>query len=335
MNGIIHNCSHPNDNDVSFRITEDQIFLSIFAYIDHLFAQIRPRKLFFLAVDGVAPRAKMNQQRARRFRTAKDNEEARKKALKNGEELPKEPPFDSNCITPGTPFMARLQEQLKYFINKKVTEDEGWRGVEVILSGHEVPGEGEHKIMEYLRLAKSQPDYSPNLRHCLYGLDADLIMLGLLSHEPHFALLREEVTFGRSRKKSGANPESTNFYLMHLSLFREYLDLEFSPLRNSLSFSYDIEKIIDDFILMSYFVGNDFLPNLPGLHINEGALAFMFRVYKKVLPEVGGYLNEGGVLVLDRVERLLREISEVEREVFEVESGDVKWLRGKREGEEG
>lgn len=66
MNGIIHACSHPNDTDIHFRMTEDQIFLGIFNYIDHLFAKIKPQKLFFMAVDGVAPRAKMNQQRARR-----------------------------------------------------------------------------------------------------------------------------------------------------------------------------------------------------------------------------------------------------------------------------
>lgn len=227
--------------------------------------------------------------------------------------------------------MARLQEQLKYFINKKITEDSAWHGVEVILSGHEVPGEGEHKIMEYLRLAKSQPDYDPNVRHCLYGLDADLMMLGLLSHEPHFALLREEVTFGRTRKKSaGPNPEAQNFYLMHLSLFREYLDAEFNGLRQQLPFPYDLERIIDDFILMAYFVGNDFLPNLPGLHINEGAMTQMFRIYKKVLVEAGGYLNDGGKIQLDRCEIFLRHLGEHERELFEVEVGDALWLRGKR-----
>lgn len=66
MNGIIHNCSHPDDGNVHFRITEEQIFLNIFDYIETLFRLIKPQKLFFMAVDGVAPRAKMNQQRGRR-----------------------------------------------------------------------------------------------------------------------------------------------------------------------------------------------------------------------------------------------------------------------------
>lgn len=177
------------------------MFLAIFGYIEHVFTKIKPQKLFFLAVDGVAPRAKMNQQRSRRFRTAKEAKDVREKALRRGEELPEEDAFDSNCITPGTPFMTRLSAQLKYFLARKVTDDAAWRGVEIVLSGHEVPGEGEHKIMEYIRLAKAQPGYNPNVRHCLYGLDADLIMLGLLSHDPHFALLREEVSFGPQRKK--------------------------------------------------------------------------------------------------------------------------------------
>jgi 5'-3' exonuclease len=99
--------------------------------------------------------------------------------------------------------MARLSDQLRYFVHKKISEDSNWRDIQVVLSGHEVPGEGEHKIMEYIRLSRAQPDYNPNVRHCLYGLDADLVMLGLLSHDPHFCLLREEVKFGPSSKKKG------------------------------------------------------------------------------------------------------------------------------------
>lgn len=68
MNGIIHQCSHPNDEDVHFRISEEKIFADIFHYLEVLFRIIKPRKVFFMAVDGVAPRAKMNQQRGRRFR---------------------------------------------------------------------------------------------------------------------------------------------------------------------------------------------------------------------------------------------------------------------------
>ncbi|KAH0562252.1 hypothetical protein GP486_003048 [Trichoglossum hirsutum] len=331
MNGIIHNCTHKDSDSPTFRLTEDKMFIAIFNYIEHLFGKIKPKKLFFMAIDGVAPRAKMNQQRARRFRTALDAEVAKERAIKAGVEMPKEEAFDSNCITPGTEFMAKLTQQLRYFITKKVSEDVDWQGVEVVLSGHEVPGEGEHKIMEYIRMAKAQPDYESNMRHCLYGLDADLIMLGLLSHDPHFCLLREEVTFGRQGQKKSKELEHQNFYLMHLCVVREYLELEFQELKEPgvLSFPFDMEHIIDDFILMAFFVGNDFIPNLPKLHINEGALALMFKVYKSVLPKGDGYINEKGVINLSRLEALLDELSDVEYRFFESDNANANWFKGK------
>ncbi|KAK8047037.1 5'-3' exoribonuclease 1 [Apiospora saccharicola] len=332
MNGIIHNCTHKDSDDATFRLTEEEMFIRIFNYIEHLFGKIKPKKLFFMAIDGVAPRAKMNQQRARRFRTALDAEKARDKAIAEGVEMPKEAPFDSNCITPGTEFMAKLTRHLKYFINKKVTQDSDWQGCEIVLSGHEVPGEGEHKIMEYIRNAKAQPDYDHNVRHCLYGLDADLIMLGLLTHDPHFCLLREEVTFGRASKSASKELEHQNFYLMHLCIVREYLELEFQELKADgvTKFPFDMERVIDDFILMAFFVGNDFLPNLPHLHINEGALATMFRLYKEVLPQCEGYINEGGVINLKSLGLLLNELSKEENRHFEHENSDQKWLRSKQ-----
>lgn len=81
---------------------------------------------------------------------------------------------------------------------------------------------------------------------------------------------------------------------MHLSLFREYLDLEFGSLRTCdppLPFAYDLERIIDDFILLNIFVGNDFLPHLPGLHINEGAIGRLFEIYKQILPAAGPFFH--------------------------------------------
>ncbi|KAG5978787.1 hypothetical protein E4U55_005942 [Claviceps digitariae] len=342
MNGIIHNCTHKDaGEDVSFRLSEEEMFIRIFNYIEHLFGKIKPKQLFFMAIDGVAPRAKMNQQRARRFRTALDVEVAREKAIKEGVEMPKEEAFDSNCITPagsfinsrqGTEFMAKLSQQLRYFVNKKVSEDADWQGCEIVLSGHEVPGEGEHKIMEYIRNAKAQPNYNQNVRHCLYGLDADLIMLGLLSHDPHFCLLREEVTFGRPSKTKSKELEHQNFYLLHLCIVREYLEMEFQDLHQdgALTFSFDLERIIDDFILMAFFVGNDFLPNLPGLHINEGALANMFRIYKTVLPNCDGYINENGVINMPRLDKLLTELNNLELLSFEDDISDEKWFASKQ-----
>lgn len=330
MNGIIHQCSHPNDEDVHFRISEEKIFADIFHYLEVLFRIIKPRKVFFMAVDGVAPRAKMNQQRGRRFRSAKEAEEKIKKALEKGEVLPTEARFDSNCITPGTDFMARLQEQLKYFVHSKLSTDKMWQKVKVYLSGHETPGEGEHKIMEFIRSENAKPSHDPNTRHCLYGLDADLIMLGLTSHEHNFSLLREEVRFGgkKSQKRITA-PEETTFHLLHLSLMREYIDYEFSALKEHLGDNYDLERIIDDWILMGFLVGNDFIPHLPNLHINHDALPMLYKTYISVLPSVGGYLNENGHLNLKNFEKYLEKLSEFDRDHFSEVFVDLKWFESK------
>ncbi|KAJ2946889.1 hypothetical protein O0L34_g16222 [Tuta absoluta] len=328
MNGIIHNCSHPDDSDPHFRITEEKIFRDIFHYLSILFQIIKPKKLFFMAIDGVAPRAKMNQQRGRRFRSAREAEKLEEEAKKKGETLPTEKRFDSNCITPGTVFMARLHEQLRFFVKEKISTDPLWAKVKVILSGHETPGEGEHKIMDYIRWARSQPDYEPNTRHCLYGLDADLIMLGMCTHEPHFALLREEVKFGKTTQRA-TSPEETNFYLLHLSLMREYLEQEFISIKDKLPFQYDIEKIVDDWVLMGFLVGNDFIPNLPNMHINNDALPLLYKTYMTVLPMLDGYINESGDLNLARFEIFMQELAKIDRESFQDTYADLKYFEAK------
>ncbi|KAJ2613101.1 exonuclease II Exo2 [Coemansia sp. RSA 1365] len=362
MNGIIHNCTHPKDGEAPAPATDEERFLAIFNYIDFLFNKVRPCRVFFLGIDGVAPRAKMNEQRARRFRTAKELEEQRDKEIRqrrtNGESVRAEEAentdgvFDPTCITPGTGFMDRLTEALRYYINKRVSEDADWRRPEIILSAPNVPGEGEHKIMDYIRFSRAQPGYRANTRHCLYGLDADLIMLGLLSHEPHFSLLREEVLFGPNARKGGASadPAMQGFYLLHISILRDYLDHEFGGLKTTLGCSsqykvmekgqpanaesrdadantYDLERIIDDYVLMSMLVGNDFLPNLPKLSINGGALNFMFAAYTRIRPSLGGYLHDNGKLNLGRLQLFLREIARFEVDSFKLEVADHQWYQ--------
>ena len=102
---------------------------------------------------------------------------------------------DSNCITPGTEFMAKVDKILEYFIEKKISEDPLWRDTKVLYSSHSDPGEGEHKIMAFIRSLRTSPGYNNKERHCIYGLDADLILLSLSLHDTNIIQLRELISF--------------------------------------------------------------------------------------------------------------------------------------------
>ena len=319
MNGILHNCSHANGSGIGAKSDKD-VLQAVFFYLDRIVHIVKPEKLLYMAIDGVAPRAKMNQQRSRRFRSAKDAAQAAVEARQRGEEVPPDV-FDSNCITPGTEWMARVSANIKYFIKRKIKEDPIWRRFKVIFSGHEVPGEGEHKIIGYIRNMKMQRGYDPNTRHVMYGLDADLVMLALVSHDPHFSLLREVVDFNSFRKKENSTKELKKqiyhdaWQLLHISTLREYLDLEFSKVKLE-GFKYDLERVIDDIILLCIFVGNDFLPHLPSLDIAESAIDVMFTMYKQELPTMGGYLTNSGNININRLERIMVLLGEREEDVF-------------------
>jgi hypothetical protein len=139
MNGIIHTCTHSN-NDKLVLLNEREMFQRIFSYTDRLYKLVKPSKLMYLAVDGVAPRAKMNQQRSRRFRSSKEREALLADYVAKEGKLPDEESFDSNCITPGTEFMFRLGIAFRRWIAYKMETDPFWQtGAEVVFSGPDVP----------------------------------------------------------------------------------------------------------------------------------------------------------------------------------------------------
>lgn len=356
MNGIIHPCTHPEDKPAPKN--EDEMMVAIFEYIDRLFNIVRPRRLLYMAIDGVAPRAKMNQQRSRRFRASKEGVELteekgriREEVISKGGYLPPEEikeRFDSNCITPGTEFMDNLAKCLRYYIADRLNNDPGWKNLTVILSDASAPGEGEHKIMDYIRRQRAQPHHDPNTHHCLCGADADLIMLGLATHEPNFTIIREEFKpnqprpcalcaqvghelkdcQGIAREKKGEHDEFANsppgseqeFIFIRLNVLREYLEKEL--IMSDLPFPYDFERSIDDWVFMCFFVGNDFLPHLPSLEIREGAIDRLVKIYKNVVHKTEGYLTESGFVNLERVQMIMLAVGEVEDSIFKKRKED-------------
>lgn len=299
----------------------------------------------------------MNQQRSRRFRSAqeaKEKDEEKKEFLtllarQNGgsvmdavQEGLEKKTWDSNAITPGTPFMDILAASLRYWCAYKHNNDPMWANLKVIISDATVPGEGEHKIMEFIRSQRSSPQHNPNTRHVIYGLDADLIMLGLATHEPHFRVLREDVFFqqnkgrgcricgqeghfaaecrGEVKKKEGEFDEKSKnatekpFIWLHVSILREYLAIEMDP--PGVDFQFDLERALDDWVFMCFFVGNDFLPHLPSLDIREQGIDTLIAIWRDNLKVMGGYLTKDGHIDLERCQVILNGLAKQEDAIF-------------------
>jgi hypothetical protein len=117
----------------------------------------------------------------------------------------------------------------------------------------------------------------------------------------------------------GKLPGPPKLQFLQVWVLREYLQVEFAT---GLDWSripggFDLEKVIDDFVFMCFFVGNDFLPHIPALEIRDGAIDMLIYAYKALLPKMGGYLSDAGRVHLPRTELLLREVSSYEDEIFE------------------
>lgn len=212
--------------------------------------QTRPIDYLVLAIDGVVPLAKMQQSRVRRYGGAYSD------SKKDPDERSR---FNSHWLTPGTKLMFELDLFLLEWIKKNASRLPS----KVIYSGHMVPSEGEHKIFDLMR---TRPDiYDHTKVHMVYGLDADLIMLSAESPVPFIQLIREDYN-----------------KIIDIFNLRKVLRYELSPSSDQIS-----PTVVDDFVLIMFLMGNDFLPKGPALeHMREG-IDRLFDVYKSLsLPIV-------------------------------------------------
>lgn len=118
----------------------EEIWIEIFNYINTIVDLLKPTKTIVLALDGVAPRCKMNQQRSRRFRSAQDYKEFLKQLYGYTDLADSQENFKNNSISPGTKFMSQLNEMLHFFLLKKIEEDGYWQRLSIVFTGSDSPG---------------------------------------------------------------------------------------------------------------------------------------------------------------------------------------------------
>lgn len=265
---ILHNSAEQTDkyqNDPLYHTElELKIYQEIAKYMDKLVSLVEP-SLIYMAIDGVAPRAKMEQQRIRRYRSIKikelDDTVYNKYGINNVT-------FDTNCITPGTIFMYKLSIFLKKYISERYTKN----GKKYIFDDCQSKGEGEHKILQYIK------HHTKEDINCIYGLDADLIMLAMCSGSMVY-LLREEVHFGKVNTNSFLYLDTD---LLGDSLYDDiYGKIDFTTFDKDTIITR--QEIINDYICLCFLIGNDFLPHLNGIDILTNSINDLLKIYVNIL----------------------------------------------------
>ena len=277
-----------------------------------LVQKLKPNKRLLIAFDGVAPLAKLDQQRNRRymsaFQSSIDAENPQSSAALKYK-------WNTSAITPGTDFMEKLGQgfSTRFSVPKEL-------GVELIMvSTSSEAGEGEHKIYDYIR---TNAAYHKETYTVIYGLDADLIMLTLnhLHISENMFLFRETPEFIKSIDKT-LNPNETYFLdipLFARSIIKEmYCENANKPV-HEISLQNDV---LFDYIFMCFFLGNDFLPHFPALNIRTTGINRLIDTYKAVFKQDGDTLTKDHVIVWKNVRRFLTDFAANELDYVKEEYG--------------
>ena len=257
---------------------ENIMFKEIILYIEKLINYVNPITGIYIAIDGVAPLAKIKQQRLRRFKSSAD------KILWNNIKKKYKKPigteWNNSAITPGTDFMVRLHNHILNWIDTKP-----FLNNKIIYSSCFTPSEGEHKLLQFIR---NNNDNS--LSYIIYGLDADLIFLALSTKSDKIYLLRESNEINKNESNNTLNYVSIG--IMKEAIYETVTE----KLNEDYNIKLKLNNVIADFIFICYFLGNDFLPHIPSLNIHNSGIEHLLSNYVKTLTEL--YLSSNKILYL-------------------------------------
>merc|ERR1711871_209068 len=294
---------------------EKKMMNQVIEYIDTLVKYVDPKKTVYLAIDGVAPVAKIKQQRTRRFKSVHDRELFDNIKKKHNKDLSNY--WNNSAITPGTVFMEKLKSFIIRYCKKKSEET----NLKFIFSTSNTPSEGEHKLLQYIR-DKQKKNKNDKTKYAIYGLDADLIFLALSTNKEDIFLVREATHLN---EKGGNNFDMLNF--VSIDIMKSCIYTKMSKMiikKNELDIKIDQEdnnsecsvnskvselneeqshfqvndliinkkRIIDDFIFICYFLGNDFLPHIPSLDISKDGIDILLNIYAETWNNFFDYAVE-------------------------------------------
>lgn len=303
-NSIIYDAvrSIADPSDKTLAEMDAEIIQQVLLKIDEYVAQIAPSSTLFIAFDGVAPVAKMNQQRERRFKSI---------VLAHAEVSSEKNPanransavaWSTTCITPGTPFMTELNRAVQqHFVSPQKY------GVDTIITAtSDFMGEGEHKIFGHIR---QNPAHHAKTTSVIYGLDADLIMLSInhLPINPSIFLFRETPHFIQTINR---DLEPNRTYLINIG---ELARIIMSTMRSGGSGGDSGPNRVHDYIFLCFFLGNDFMPHFPSINIRTGGIDKMMAAYQTVIGASSEVLTDGRRIYWKNVRRLVNELEIKER----------------------
>ena len=264
-NSIIYDSFYSMTNEEKKKDIAKHLIQKVIIKIEEYIDIVKPSDNVIIAFDGVAPVAKLDQQRSRRYKSLFQSK------ITNAIFEKEEETWSTSAITPGTGFMKLLNTGVtKYFQNKTTTPN-------IIISTTDEAGEGEHKIFQYIR---DHSDEHTNSNTVIYGLDADLIMLSInhLHICNHLYLFRETPEFIKS---VSADLEPEENYILDIPRLADNIVIDMMggiPVSKSLH-----NGRLRDYIFLCFLLGNDFLPHFPALNIRTGGIDKILEHYRNTL----------------------------------------------------